>query len=209
MKVLKMYGNAINERFIDEATDAMRRGQIIIYPTDTLYAIGCDALNIKAIEAICRLKQIDPHKQHLSITCCDLSQAARYAVISNRAYDILRCNLPGPFTFILPAAPALPKPFKGRRKVGVRVPDDPIARRLAEALGNPLLTTTIDTDGIVDQESDETVNMEIALRYDDRAALMLDAGPRGIVPSAIIDLSDDTDPQILRHGPVTPAQIDL
>lgn len=199
MKTLKMYGSAINERFIDEAVEALRDGLIIIYPTDSLYAIGCDALNNRAVEKICRLKGIDPRKQHLAITCADLSQAAGYARISNSAYDVLRRNLPGAFTFILPASTSLPKVFKGRKEVGVRVPDDAIARRLAEALGNPLLTTSIDLTDI-DEDAAEVATMEIAEKYSGEVAITIDAGTRGTVGSTIVDLNDPTDPQILRQG---------
>ena len=199
MKTLKMYGSAINERFIDDAVEALRDGLIIIYPTDSLYAIGCDALNNRAVEKICRLKGIDPRKQHLAITCADLSQAAGYARISNSAYDVLRRTLPGAFTFILPASTSLPKVFKGRKEVGVRVPDDAIARRLAEALGNPLLTTSIDLTDI-DEDAAEVATMEIAEKYSGEVAITIDAGTRGTVGSTIVDLNDPTDPQILRQG---------
>lgn len=199
MKTLKMYGSAINERFIDEAVEALRDGKIIIYPTDSLYAIGCDALNNRAIEKICAIKGIDPRRQHLAITCADLSQAARYARISNDAFDVLRRNLPGAFTFILPAATSLPKVFKGRKEVGVRVPDDAIARRLAEALGNPLLTTSIDLSDI-DEDAAEVATMEIAERYSNDVALTIDAGTRGITGSTVVDLTDPSEPVTVRQG---------
>ncbi len=199
MKTLKMYGSAINERFIDETIDALRNGEIIIYPTDSLYAIGCDALNNRAIEKICHIKGIDPRRQHLAITCADLSQAAHYARISNDAFSLLRRNLPGAFTFILPASTSLPKAFKGRKEVGVRVPDDPIARRLAEALGNPLLTTSIDLSDI-DDDTAEIATMEFAERYSSDIAITIDAGSRGVIGSTIVDITDPSDPQILRQG---------
>lgn len=194
-----MYGSAINERFIDEAVDALRDGAIIVYPTDSLYAIGCDAMNNRAIEKICRLKGIDPRKQHLAITCSDIAQASRYATISNTAFDVLKRNLPGAFTFILPASPSLPKVFKGRREVGVRVPDDAIACRLAEALGNPLLTTSIDL-GDIDDDVAEVATMEIAMRYENDVELMIDAGSRGTIGSTIVDLTDPSSPVVFRQG---------
>lgn len=197
-----MYGTAINNRFIDETVEALRDGHIIIYPTDSLYAIGCDALNNRAIEKICRLKGIDPKKHPLSIACADLSQAASYARIDNRAFALMRGNLPGPFTFILPAAPSLPKIFKGRREVGVRIPDDTIARELAGRLGNPLLTTSIELDGLVDEDIADVATMEIAMKYENDVELMLDSGPRGIIGSAVIDLTYSSAPVIIREGPV-------
>ncbi|MBO7382826.1 MAG: Sua5/YciO/YrdC/YwlC family protein, partial [Muribaculaceae bacterium] len=103
MKVLQIFENNINERFMDQVIEALNAGEVIIYPTDTLYALGCDALNNNAIQRICRIKGINPEKTNLSIICSDLSQAAEYARIDNRAFRILKNNLPGAFTFILPA----------------------------------------------------------------------------------------------------------
>lgn len=202
MKTLKIYGNAINDRFIEEAADALRDGKLIIYPTDTLYAIGCDTLNSRAVEKTCRIKGINPKKQNLAICCSSVSQAASYAKIDNRAFDILRRALPGPFTFILPASPSLPKVFKDRKEVGIRVPDDPVARRLAEELGNPLLTTTIELDDIADADDDlaQIATMEIAMKYESDIDLCIDAGSRGTVPSTIIDLTDSSNPVVIRQG---------
>lgn len=199
MKIYKMYGTAINGRFIDETIDALKDGEIIIYPTDSLYAIGCDALNNRAVEKICRIKGIDPRRQRLSITCSDLSQAARYAHIDNKAFPLVRRNLPGAFTFILPAATSLPKIFKGRREVGIRIPDDVIARQLADRLGNPLLTTSIELEGIAEDLS-EVATLEIATKYESDVALMIDAGTRGTVGSTIVDLTDSASPVIIRQG---------
>lgn len=200
MKSLRIYSGNINMRFIEEAVEALEDGKLIIYPTDTFYAIGCDATNQRAIEHVCRIKGIDPRKQQLSILCADMSQAARFARIDNRAFDIMRRNLPGPFTFILPPATTLPKAFKGRKEVGVRIPDDDVARCLAEELGRPLLTTTIPTDGI-DHEDYHLAMMETADSYSADAALLIDSGPRSCIPSAIVDLTDPADPVILREGP--------
>lgn len=199
MKTLRLYGTAINERFIDEAVRSLRDGNAIIYPTDSLYAIGCDAMDNRAVERICRLKGIDPKRQHLAITCADISQAARYAKISDAAFDILRRNLPGAFTFILPTAPTLPKVFKNRRQVGIRIPGDPVACRLAQSLGNPLLTSSIHLPD-TDEDTAEIATMEIARHYEHEIDLMLDAGSRGTIPSTVVDLTDPSDPQIIRQG---------
>ena len=120
MKTLRMYPSSLNDRYLDEAADTLLKGGIIIYPTDTLYALGCDALNNGAIERLCKVKGMNPQKQTLSIICDGLSMASEYARIDNEAFRILRANLPGPFTFILPASTTLPKVFKGRRTVGDR-----------------------------------------------------------------------------------------
>lgn len=200
MRTIKIYGGEPSGRYLEEITDALRDGAIIIYPTDTLYAIGCDALNNRAVEKICRIKSIDPRRQHLAVACADLSQAAKYARIDNNAFDIMRRNLPGPFTFILPAASSLPKVFKGRKEVGVRVPDDQVALALARSLGNPMLTTSIELDGISEDLSD-IATAEIADRYADDVAIMVDAGPRGVTGSAVVSLLDSSEPEILREGP--------
>ncbi|MCM1070346.1 MAG: L-threonylcarbamoyladenylate synthase [[Clostridium] fimetarium] len=209
MKTLKMYPSSINERYIGQAVDELRRGAVILYPTDTNYAIGCDALNNRAVETVCRLKGINPDKQRLSMVCADISQASDYARIDNEAYRIMRANLPGPFTFILPASTRLSKAFKGRKEVGTRVPDNAIARRLAEALGNPLLSATANWE---DADPEDLANPEaIADRYGRESAitLMIDGGesPAG-TDSAIISLLDPRAPEILREGPVAPADID-
>ena len=144
MKVLHIASaSSPDSRHIATAVEALRRGAVIIYPTDTLYAFGCDALNARAVEALCRIKGINPEKNTLSIVCCDISQASEYARIDNRAFRILKDSLPGPYTYILPAATSLPKPFRGRRCVGVRVPDCNISRELARELGNPLMTSSV------------------------------------------------------------------
>lgn len=193
-----MYPTSINGQYIDILVDAMRNGSLIAYPTDTMYAIGCDALNNKAIENICKIKGIDPRKQHLSITCAGLSQASEYAKIDNRAFAILKQYIPGPFTFILPTSTTLPKVFKGRRQVGIRIPDNPIARHLAEALGNPLLTTTAQWS---DDNENITIPEAIADHYEPLGIeFVIDAGEGTTDLSTIVDLTDSDNPEIIRQG---------
>lgn len=201
MKSLRVYPGNINSRFIDEAIEALEDGQLIIYPTDTLYALGCDATNQRAIEHVCRLKDIDPRRQHLAIMCADLSQAARFARIDNNAFDIMRRNLPGPFTFILPPASTLPKAFKGRKEVGIRIPDDNVARHLANAFGRPLLTSSLTVDEF-DNEDYHLAMMEVADSFSSDVALIIDSGARQQIPSAIINLMDSSSPEIIREGPI-------
>lgn len=198
MKVLRIYPDNINQRFVQEAIDSLRDGKLIIYPTDTLYAIGCNALNNNAIERLCSLKGINPSKQTLSIACCDLSQASEYARIDNNAFKILRANLPGAFTFILPASTSLPKVFKGRKTVGIRIPDNNIARCLARELGNPILTTSIKWNE--DDENEAIEPGEISLRYSSTVDMMINGGAGGTEPSTIVDLTDSNDPELLREG---------
>ena len=146
MKVTECRG--ADARAVAEAVEVLKQGKIIIYPTDTVYALGCDALNARAVERLCRIKGLNPEKNLLSIVCADISQAAEYTRIDNRAFAVLKHNFPGPYTFILPAATKLPKVFRGRKSVGVRVPDNEFARALAESLGNPVMTSSVNTENI-------------------------------------------------------------
>ncbi len=196
MKYVIIYPTSINERAISEAVDSMRQGNIIIYPTDSLYAMGCNAIDNRAIERLCSIKGINPAKQMLSVVCASLSQASEYARIDNRAFDVMRRNVPGPFTFILPAAPTLPKVFKGRRTVGIRIPDNAIARALAEAMGNPILSTGINAD----PDADHVDPRALELEYSSVADLIIDGGNGDTVPSTIVDLTDSSDPQLVRQG---------
>ena len=197
MKILKMYTSNINDRFMDEVIDTLRDGGIVIYPTDTLYAIGCDALKNNAIERICKIKGINPQRTNLSIVCSDISQASQYARIDNRAFQLLRENLPGAFTFILPAASTLPKVFKGRKTVGIRVPDNVIACEIAARLGNPILTTSIEWD---DDPEDGCNPQAIALKYEDVVDIVIDGGSGELTPSTIVDCTDSAAPEIVRDG---------
>ena len=194
MKTLRMYPSSLNDRYLDEVAETLEKGGIIIYPTDTLYALGCDALNNGAIERLCKVKGMNPQKQTLSIVCDGLSMASEYARIDNEAFRILRTNLPGAFTFILPAATTLPKVFKGRRTVGVRVPDNAIARAIAERLGHPVLSTSIP------QDEDGVDPVALAMEYEDVASLLIDGGEGDGVASTVVDITDSHEPEIIREG---------
>lgn len=198
MTYLSMYPTSVNRQHIDSAVEALRRGEVIIYPTDTLYAFACDALNQRAIEKICRIKGINTRKTNLSIVCSDISQAAEYARIDNRSFDILRRNTPGAFTFLLPSAPTLPRVFKDRKIVGVRIPANPIATALAAALGNPLLSTSLPADP--ETGLPVTRAEEAALLHQSAASLIIDGGESGTEPSTIVDLTDSYNPEITRRG---------
>lgn len=195
MKILKIYNENPNDRHIDEAVEVLRDGGIIIYPTDTLYALGCDALNNGAIERICKLKGVKSDKTNLSIICRDISQVAEYARFNNDDFKLMRNNLPGAFTFIFPALSKLPKAFKGRKTVGVRVPDNNIARLLVERLGNPILSSSVKCE-------DEDYGCEpelIAQCYGNDVELILDAGRSGSEPSTVVDCTGD-EREIVRQG---------
>lgn len=201
MNTLKIHPTSIDARVLSRAVDAMRDDGLVIYPTDTLYAIGCDATSRKATEALCRIKGLNPQKNALAVVCHDFSQASEFARIDNRAFAIMRRYLPGPFTFILPSSPSMPKIFKGRKQVGIRIPDNDVARELARALGTPLLTTSLPSDGLEPEEITEPG--EIELRAETMGVEMLiDGGTGSAVPSAVIDLTDSSAPVVLREGPV-------
>ncbi|MDE6468786.1 MAG: threonylcarbamoyl-AMP synthase [Muribaculaceae bacterium] len=198
MKTIENRGGDVDRRALTEAVEALREGKIIIYPTDTLYALGCNALDARAIERLCRIKGLNPDKNTLSIVCCSLSQAAEYARIDNRAFRILKEYLPGPFTFILPASTTLPKVFKGRKNVGVRIPANAFATALAEELGNPVLTSSAEAE-----DADDVVNAAaLALHYAGYKdiELAVESGEGSHEPSTVVDLTDSTAPEILRQG---------
>ncbi len=201
MKILRVHPTSIDERAIADAVGALQRGEIIVYPTDSVYALGCDALNNRAIERLCRLKGINPERNMLSIVCDGLSQAATYAKIDNRAFAMLRQYLPGAVTFVLPAATTLPKVFKGRKQVGIRIPDSPVALRLAEALGNPLMTTSISVAPEIEDAGEMDVEaLEGVFGRTPEITLALDAGPSGLRYTTVVDLTDSTAPAIIREG---------
>lgn len=195
MKILKLYADNPNERYLDMAVDALRDGKIIIYPTDTLYALGCDALNNQAIERICKLKSIKSDKTNLSIICKDISQVAEYARFSNDDFKMMKENLPGAFTFIYPSLSSLPKAFKGRKTVGIRIPDNRIATMLVERLGNPIMTSSV-------EYCDEDYGCEpelMAQRYEDAVEIVIDAGRGELEPSTVVDCTSG-EAEIIRQG---------
>ena len=195
MKILKLYADNPNERYLDMAVDALRDGKIIIYPTDTLYALGCDALNNQAIERICKLKSIKSDNTNLSIICKDISQVAEYARFSNDDFKMMKENLPGAFTFIYPSLSSLPKAFKGRKTVGIRIPDNRIATMLVERLGNPIMTSSV-------EHYDEDYGCEpelMAQRYEDAVEIVIDAGRGELEPSTVVDCTSG-EAEIIRQG---------
>ena len=195
MKIIKTYSDSLSERQLNEIVRDLENGAIMIYPTDTLYAIGCDAMNPKAIEKICRLKGINPNKTNLSIICKDISQISEYARYDNSIYRLLRDNTPGEFTFLLKASSALPKVFKGRKVVGIRIPKSNIAISIVEKLGHPILTTSIEYE-----DEDYAINPDLITEsYNNQVDFIIDNGNGGIEPSTIIDCSED-EPEIVRQG---------
>lgn len=195
--LLKIYPENPNQREIEKVVNVLRDGGLIIYPTDTVYAIGCDALDVRAVEKICQMKGINPSKSNLSIICYDLSNLSEYAKVSNVAFKLMKKNLPGPFTFILPTSNELPKIYKNRKEVGIRVPDNNIIRELVRQLGNPILTTSVhDEDEIVEYTTDPELIHE---KYENQIDLVIDGGYGGTEASTVVDCTTP-EIEIIRQG---------
>ena len=196
--LVKSYEENPHLREIDKVVRVLREGGLVIYPTDTVYALGCDALNVRAVERICQIKGVNPQKSNLSIICYDLSILSEYAKVSNAAFKLMKKHLPGPFTFILPTSSELPKIYKNRKEVGIRVPDNNIVRTIVRELGNPLLTMSVyDRE---DEEVEYSTDPElIDEKYADQVDLIIDGGYGGLEPSTVVDCTTD-DFEILRQG---------
>ena len=196
--LIKLFEDNPNERDILKVIEILRDGGIIIYPTDTIYAIGCDIHNVKAVQRVCQLKGIKPEKANFSMICQDLSNIAAYAKVNNEVFKIMKRNLPGPFTFILPATSKLPNVLMNRRKtIGIRVPDNFIVMSLVKELGNPLLTTSVKADDdIVEYMTDPELIYE---KYGKQVDLVIDGGYGQNVASTIVDCSGDSI-EIIRQG---------
>ena len=186
-----------NPKEIQKVVSALQEGELVIYPTDTSYAIGCDALNVRAVERICKLKGVNPQKANLSIICADMSTASEYAKINDRAFSLLKRGLPGPFTFILPVNSSLPKLYKNRKTVGIRIPDSAIAVEIVRQLGNPLLTTSVP---VLEEEIEYSTNPELIYElWQKEVAIVVDGGIGDGSLSTVIDCSED-EFKIIRLG---------
>lgn len=187
--LIKLYEKNTNFRDVLKVVSVLKDGGLIIYPTDTVYAIGCDAMNVRAVERICQMKGVNPLKHNLSIICPDLSGVAEYAKVSNAAFRLMKSCFPGPYTFILPTGSRLPKIFKNKKEVGVRVPDSNIVRLIVTELGNPLLTMSLhDEDDLIEYSTDPELIDE---KYSDKVDLIVDGGIGGTLPSTVIDCTGD------------------
>lgn len=195
--LIKIYPENPNPKMINKAIQVLQDGGLVIYPTDTVYAIGCDALNVRAVESICRMKGVNPQKSDLSIICYDLSNISEYAKVSNAAFKLMKKNLPGPFTFILPTSSELPKIYKNRKEVGIRIPDNVIIRTLVKELGNPILTMSIhDQDDLIEYTTDPELIHE---KYENEVNLVIDGGYGGLEPSTVVSYTG-LEPVIIRQG---------
>lgn len=187
------------ENKIDEAVRILEKGGVIIYPTDTVYALGCDIHNQKAIEKLCRIKGVKVEKTNLSFICHDLSHISEYCKqLDNSTFKVMKKALPGPFTFILAASSKVPKILQAKKKtVGIRVPNNEIARQIVAKLGNPIITTSLkDDDDVIEYTTDPELIFE---KYEKMVDLVIDGGYGNNVASTIIDCTNG-EFEIIREG---------
>lgn len=184
-------------RQIKTIIDCLKSGGIIIYPTDTIYGLGCDIFQHKAIERICRIKNVDPLKAQLSFICNDLSDLSTYTKsISTPLYRLLKQHLPGPYTFILPASKEVPRILKSKKDtIGLRVPDNLIARTIVQELGHPILSASLPGE-MVEEYTDPELMQENFKKLVD---LVVDGGIGGMIPSTIVDCTEEV-PVVTREG---------
>jgi tRNA threonylcarbamoyl adenosine modification protein (Sua5/YciO/YrdC/YwlC family) len=195
---IKIYPNKPNEAAIAKVVKVLKDGGLIIYPTDTVYGLGCDITNTKALERIARIKGIKLDKANFSFVCSDLSNLSDYVKqIDTATFKILKRALPGPYTFILPGNNNLPKEFKKKTTVGIRVPDNSIALEIVRQLGNPIVSTSIhDEDDVIEYTTDPELIFE---KWQNLVDMVIDGGYGDNVGSTIIDLSGD-EPEVIREG---------
>jgi tRNA threonylcarbamoyl adenosine modification protein (Sua5/YciO/YrdC/YwlC family) len=184
-------------RLLNQVVDCLKSGGVIIYPTDTIYGLGCDIYHPKAIERICQIKNIDPHKAQLSFICKDLSHLSDYTKsIDTPLYRVLKNYLPGPYTFILPASKAVPKLLKSKKDtVGIRVPDNVICNSILETLGNPILSASLPGDMVEEYTDPEIIYDKFGKLVD----FVIDGGIGGIIPSTVVDCTTD-EWTVMRQG---------
>jgi len=197
--LIKIYPENPNEKSIEQVVQVLRKGGIIIYPTDTVYGLGCDITNHKAIEAICKIRNIKPEKANFSFICYDLSHISDYIKpIDNTTFRVLKKALPGPFTFIFNASHNVPKLLSSNKKtVGIRVPDNDIARCIVKELGNPILSTSIrDEDDIIEYSTDPELIHE---KYEGLVDIVIDGGYGDNIASTVVDCTSG-DFEIIREG---------
>jgi len=197
--LVRLFNENPNHREIRKIAEVLRRGGLIIYPTDTVYGLGCDITNQKAVEKVARLKGVKIEKSNFSFICSDFSHLSDYTrPIPSHIFKLIKKNLPGPFTFILEANNNVPKYFKGKKKtVGIRIPDNNIIREIIMELGNPILSTSIhDEDSILEYTTDPELIHE---KYQNIADIVIDGGYGELIPSTIVNCSVD-DIEIIRKG---------
>ena len=197
-RLIKMYNENPSPKALASVAEVLRKGGLIIYPTDTVYGLGCDITNSKALEKIARIKKVRLDKANFSFICYDLSNLSSYVrQIETPVYKLLKRALPGPYTFVLQGNNKLPKDFKKKKTVGIRVPDNNIIRSIVKELGNPIVSTSIyDEDELIEYTTDPELIFE---KWKDRVDLVIDGGYGDNVPSTIIDVSGD-EVEVIREG---------
>jgi tRNA threonylcarbamoyl adenosine modification protein (Sua5/YciO/YrdC/YwlC family) len=197
--LIRIYPENPNPRHINQVVDVLKKGGVIIYPTDTIYGIGCDITNQKAIEKVCQIRGIKPEKANFSFICHDLSHISNYIKpIDNSVFRLIKKALPGPFTFIFEASNQVPKLLSSNKKTaGIRVPDNNIAREIVRVLGNPIVSTSIhDEDEIIEYSTDPELIYE---KYKDLVDLVIDGGYGGNQPSTVVDCTTG-EFEVIRNG---------
>jgi len=197
-KIIKVYDKNPNPKAIEKIVKILKKGGLIIYPTDTVYGLGCDITNNKALEKIARIKGVKPDKANFSFVCHDLSNLSDYVKqIDQPTFKLLKRTLPGPYTFILEGNNNLPKVFKKKKTVGIRVPDNTIARTIVAALGNPIVSTSIkDDDEVIEYTTDPELIFE---KWQNKVDLVVDGGYGDNQASTVIDLTKG-EVEIIRKG---------
>lgn len=197
--LVRLYEENPNEKQVQQVVDCLKNGGVVIFPTDTIYAIGCDIYQRKAFEKIARIKNVKPEKANFSFIFNDLSHLSEYCKhINNSVFKIMRKSLPGPFTFILEAGNKIPKIMQTKKRtIGIRVPDNNITKAIIEKLGNPMISTSIhDDDAIVEYTTDPELIYE---KYESQIDMMVNGGPGQNIASTVIDCTGE-EPEILREG---------
>ena len=197
-ELLKIYPENPNPKAIRKVVEVLKKGGLIIYPTDTVYGLGCDITNVKALERVAKIKGVKLERSNFSFICHDLSNLSDYVTqIETPIFKLLKRNLPGPYTFILPGASTLPHPFKKKKTVGIRIPDNSIALGIVEALENPIVSTSIhDEDEILEYTTDPELIFE---KWGSKVDMVIDGGYGDNQPSTVIEVNG-TEVTIIREG---------
>jgi len=197
-ELLKIFPENPNPKAIKKIIEVLKKGGVIIYPTDTVYGLGCDITNLKALERIAKIKGIKLERSNFSFICQDLSNLSDYVTqIDNSTFKLLKRTLPGPYTFILPGASTLPHPFKKKKTVGIRIPDNTIALEIVKSLGNPIVSTSIhDEDELLEYTTDPELIFE---KWSSKVDLVIDGGYGDNTPSTVVEVKD-SEITILREG---------
>jgi tRNA threonylcarbamoyl adenosine modification protein (Sua5/YciO/YrdC/YwlC family) len=197
-EIKRIYDKNNSADLIDSVIAILNKGGVIIYPTDTMYAIGCSIQSQQAVNRICEIRQIKPTKNRFSFICADLSAISNFAKVSDFAFKLLKRYLPGAYTFVLPASSKVPSVLvQSKKTVGIRIPDYAPILEIVKQLGHPLLTSSLPTEGFdIEDYTDPSL---IAEQYGNQVDLILDGGVGGLIPSSVIDLQDDVI-DIIREG---------